>query len=172
MSSSAEVKGLLHESRPRVYLLWAFLTGAGYTATQFYQHPNINIIWIVISIIGLGYMYKVMPLRIKQMKQIFLAWLIPIVFGIAVSVIAARTDLLPNLLGYLGGFWLLITAIGFVWNGIVDPPGRWYYVAATVHVIAGILIFTYAPLQEFQYAAAAAVSVWSMLNLWIFRSSA
>ena len=96
MSDKIDFKMLLNETRPRVYLLWAVITGVGYTATHYYQNPNINAVWFVLSLIGFGYMYKVMPLRVPLMRRIFLAWLVPITFGIAVSVIAVRTDLIPD----------------------------------------------------------------------------
>lgn len=170
MADTIDFKVLTTESRPRVYLLWAALTGIGYTATHYYQNPNINIIWTVISIVGLGYMYKVMPLRVKQMKRIFLSWLVPIIFGIGVSVIAVRTDLLPDLVAYLGTFWLLVSAVAYTLNGYVDPPSKWYYIAAVVNLAAGILVYASDAANEVQYLIAAVVSVWSMLSLWLFRS--
>lgn len=161
---------LITESRPRVYLLWAFITGIGYTATHYYQNPNINVVWTGLSIIGLGYMYKVMPINVKQMRHIFLAWLVPITIGIAISVVAVRTDLLPDLVTYLGAFWLFISAIGYFFNGLVDPPAAWYYIIAAVNLIFAGIVYSYAELNEIQYLVAAIVSVWSMLSLWLFRS--
>ncbi len=70
---------LLSDSRARVYLLWAVLLGIGFVATHFYQNKNINGVWTLLSLIGLGYMYKVMPLRVTQMKQIFRVWIVTIV---------------------------------------------------------------------------------------------
>lgn len=163
---------LITESRPRVYLLWAILTGIGYTTTHYYQNPNINIVWTIISIVGLGYMFKVMPLRVRQMRQIFLAWLVPITLGIAVSVVAARTDLLPHLVHYLGGFWLLVSAVGYTCNGIVDPPSKWYFIAAATNIVFGVACLTVQEVTDVQYLVAALVSVWSMLSLWLFRSDA
>jgi hypothetical protein len=172
MDNKLDLRMLLGESRPRVYLLWAFLTTIGFTATHFYQDPNINIVWIIISIVGLGYMYQVMALRVKQMRQIFLAWLVPISAGIVLSVIAAQTDLLPGLLGYLGSFWLLISAVGYAWNGAVDPPSKWYYIASGVNIIAAAACYYSVSLSQNQYLVAAAVSAWSMLSLWLYRSDA
>ena len=172
MSDKIDFKMLLNETRPRVYLLWAVITGVGYTATHYYQNPNINAVWFVLSLIGFGYMYKVMPLRVPLMRRIFLAWLVPITFGIAVSVIAVRTDLIPDLVQYLGSFWLLVSAVGYTLNGIVDPPSKWYFAAAVLNVIAAAACYLVDDLNQSQYLVAAAVSLWSMLSLWLYRSDA
>lgn len=171
-SSAIDWKMLITETRARVYLLWAILVGVGYTTTHYYQNPNINLVWTVISVIGLGYMFKVMPLKVRQMRSIFLAWLIPITLGIAVSVIAARTTLLTDLVHYLGGFWLLVSAVGYTWNGIVDPPSKWYFIAAAANVVFAAVCFLVPEVTQVQYLVAALVSVWSMLSLWLFRSDA
>ncbi|MFS8879955.1 hypothetical protein, partial [Synechococcus sp. H55.11] len=42
----------------RVYLVWAILLGIGFAATQFHQEANINWLWLLISLIGLGYMVR------------------------------------------------------------------------------------------------------------------
>ncbi|GAC1387534.1 MAG: hypothetical protein NVS1B7_0670 [Candidatus Saccharimonadales bacterium] len=170
MNDTLDCKALWANTRAQVYLLWAVLTGVGYVATHYYQNPNINIVWIILSVIGLGYMAKVMPLQIAQMKKIFLAWLVPIIVGIAVSGLAVHTQLFPQLVGYLGAFWLVVMAVGYVSNGIVDQPSTWYYVAAALNLLAALLIYTVDQLVVSQYLIVAVISVWSMLNLWIFRS--
>ncbi len=172
MEDRLHVRDLWHESRAQVYLLWAALTGIGYIWTHYYQNKNINLIWFILSIIGLGFMYRVMPLRVGQMKQIFLAWLVPIGIGIGVSVLAVRTDLLPELVPYLGAFWLVVQAVGFIWNGLVDAPRRWYFVAAGLNLAAALLCYQVDAFIISQYLIAAIVTVWSMVNLWIFRSEA
>lgn len=163
---------LTHDTRARVYLLWAVITGVGYTTTQYYQHPNINFIWFILSAIGFVYMYKVMPLRVKQMRNIFLSWAIPISLGIGVSIVTVRTDFMPELVGYLGVFWLLVSAVGYFWNGIFDDISLWYFVAAGVNVTSAAICYFYEPLLISQYFFAGVVSVWSMLMLWVFRSDA
>ena len=170
MDSKINLDTLTTTSRARVYLLWAVLTGIGFTATHYYQVPAINLLWLVISVIGLGYMYKVMPLGVSQMKRIFLAWLVPIIIGLLFSVIAVRTQILPELVGYLGGFWLLVMAVGYLWNGLSDNSGLWYYVAAVVNLVAAVAIYSSDQLLVIQYLVAAIVSVWSMLMLWVFYS--
>jgi hypothetical protein len=157
-------------SRAQVYLLWAGLTGVGYVATYFYQRKLINPFWFVLAVIGLGYMYHVMPLRLSLMKKIYLAWLVPITFGIVVSGLVFYVDSIAQLMAYLGAFWLAVQAVGFVWNGIVDPPSKWYYIVAAVNLVAGVLLWRVDSLFLVQFLIAAIVSVWSMLMLWIFRA--
>lgn len=165
-----ETSDLLHSSRGRVYLTWAAICGIGFVTTHFYQDPNINPFWFVISAIGFFYMFRVMPLRVQQTRNIYLSWLIPIVIGIAISGLAVRTGLFPSLVGYLGPFWLLVMAVGYFWNGLSDIKGGWYYVAAGINVVAAGLIYTFDGLLPVQYLLAAVVTVWSMLMIWAFYS--
>lgn len=170
MNGDVDFKFLFSDSRARVYLLWAAITGIGFTTTQYYQDKNINFVWFALSILGFYYMYRVMPLRVKQMRHIFLSWAVPISVGLAFSIVAVRTDLLPELVGYLGSFWLLVCAVGYFWNGIYDAPSLWYYIVAGVNVAAAACAYYYEPLLIGQYIFVAIVSVWSMLMLWVFRS--
>ena len=170
MDDRINFSDLRQDSRAKVYLSWAALTAVGYVATHFYQNKNINFVWFVLSAIGLAYMYKIMPLKVRQMKRIFMAWAVPIFFGIGVSIVAVRTDLLPNLVPYLGVFWLLVQVVAFAVNGLVDRPALWYFVAAGLNAGAAALCYFVDSLLEIQYLVAAIVTVWSMLNLWIFRT--
>lgn len=167
-----DIRYYFEESRARVYLLWALLTGVGYVTTHFYQNKNINGVWFTLSVIGLFYMFKVMPLRVSQMKHIYLSWLVPIVFGIAVSGIAVRTSIFPELVGYLGVFWLLLQSVAFISNGLVDRPARWYFIVAGVNAAAACACYAFESWTEVQYLVAAIVTVWSMLMLWAFRTDA
>src|SRR3954467_1954208 len=97
-------KYMVSVPRGRVYLLWAVLLPIGFVATQYYQHHLINGLWTLISIIGLGYMYRVMPLRqSSQMRRVFASWLVPIVLGLGVSgaVFYTNASIAANLLGHL-----------------------------------------------------------------------
>lgn len=172
MNNAIDFKFLLGDSRARVYLLWAAITGVGFTATHYYQDSNINYVWLVLSAVGLYYMYRVMPLRVKQMRNIFLSWVIPIGVGLGFSIASARGWFLPELIGYLGAFWLLVMAVGYFWNGIFDAPSPWYYIVAGVNVLGAALAYYYEPLLTGQYLFTAIVSVWSMLMLWVFRADA
>lgn len=173
MNERVDWKYLLSEARARVYLLWAALSFIGFTAAHLSKSPNnINFFWLFLSIIGLGYMYKVMPMRMKSAKQVFLAWLVPIAFGSTVSILVFRVGALADLIPYLGGFWLLIMAVGYFLNGLVDAPSTWYWIAVGVNAVFGLACIFVEVMLPVQFLVAGIVSVWSMLNLWIFRSEA
>lgn len=163
---------LFWATRSRVYLLWAFLAIGGFLATHYYQRQEINFVWFLISVVGLGYMFKVMPLRIKQMRKIFLAWAAPIAFGMVVSVALfyQQTSAAGYLIVHLGAFWLAILAAAYMLNGLVDPPSGWYWFAAFINLAAAVLIVTVDEFILYQYLVAAVISAVSMLSLWIFRS--
>lgn len=172
MNDKVDWQYLFLETRARVYLLWAALTTIGFVATHFYQNKLINVYWLLLSVVGLYYMYRVMPLKVKQMRHIFLGWFVSISIGMAVSGIIFYLDLAPAgfLIGHLGGFWLLVMAQAYAVNGYVDQPGNWYYVAAVLNLVFGILCLTVDAFLPGQYLIAAVVSAWSMLYLWLFRS--
>lgn len=170
MQDTIDWKFLIQDSRAKVYLLWAFLSGAGFAATHYYQHKNINGVWTVISLIGLGYMAKVMPLKIKQMQHIYASWIVPIVIGMTVSGAVFYIDSWAGLIRYLGAFWLIVMATGYFLNGLVDPPSPVYWFAAVINLVVGLLCFMVGPFTEVQYLLAAIVSAWSMLNLWLLRT--
>ena len=155
-----------------MYLLWGILAPIGFVATHFHQQHSINYLWTVIALIGLGFMYKTMPLRVSQMRKIFLAWLVPIVMGIAVSGVLfyVHGHLAAVLLAHLGAFWLMVLAVGYFLTGLVDPPSMWYWVAVVLNVAAGVLCFTVASATEVQFLIAAIVTAISMFSLWLFRS--
>lgn len=172
MSEKLDIDFLRHDTRAKVYLLWAALTMIGFTATHFYQNKNINGVWFGLSTIGLGYMFRVMPLHVKQMQHIFLAWLGPILFGMVVSGLVFYWDS-PSagfLISHLGAFWLVVMAAGYAFNGLVDEPAGWYWFAAGLNFLAGLVCFTLEPFETGQYLIAAIVSGWSMLYLWVFRT--
>lgn len=165
-----DLKFLLLDIRARVYLLWAAIVAIGYVSTHYYQNKNINFVWFFLSLAGFYYMYRAMPLGVEQMKKIYAAWLIPISFGLIVSIVSARGWLLTDLVGYLGSFWLLVTAAGFIWNGLVDRPMTWYLAAAVLCVIGAAVVYFNTTFLIAQYLVAGTITTWAMLNLVIFRT--
>jgi hypothetical protein len=165
-------KYLITDTRARVYLLWAVLLPLGFVATHYYQHNFINALWTTIAIVGLGFMYKVMPLRVGQMRRIFLAWGVPIGLGMLVSSVVFYIDTLTaaTFIGHLGAFWLGVMAVGYFLNGLVDPPSGFYWFAAVINAAACVLCFMFTPFTQVQYLIAAIVSAWSMMNLWLLRT--
>lgn len=170
MSSSIRWKFLINDTRSRVYLLWAIIVTGGFIATHYFQRKEINPVWTLLSLVGLGYMAYVMPLKIRQMRRILLAWLVPITFGMIISGLAFRVDSLAGVIPYLGVFWLVVMAAGYTWNGLVDPPGFWYWFAAGLNIIAALLCYFFEPFTLQQYLVAAVISGWSMLYLWLLRT--
>lgn len=169
---SIDWRYLTGTTRARIYLLWAIMLPVGFVATHLHQQKSINGLWFLISVIGLWYMYRAMPMAVKQMQRIFGAWLLPIGVGMVVSGLVFYVDgtFAAQLTAHLGAFWLVVMGIGYFLNGLVDAPSRWYWFAAALNVAAGIACFVVDPLAASQYLIAAIVSAWSMLNLWLFRS--
>ena len=167
-------KYLVTATRARVYLLWAVLVPSGFVANHFYQRHMINGLWTVIAVIGLGYMFRVMPLKVHQMRRIYAAWLVPIGLGMAVSSVVFYINgaFAANLIGHLGAFWLGVMAVGYFLNGLADPPSGWYWFNAIINAVACIACFTVPQFTNAQFLVAAGISAWSMLNLWLFRSDA
>jgi len=173
MNDKVDWQYLFLDTRARVYLVWAALGTVGFLATHFYQVEQINVFWTFLSVIGMYYMFRVMPLRVRQMRHIFLGWLLTIIAGVLISGLVFVLDLpfAGFLIGHLGGFWLLLMAQAYAGNGYVDKPGRWYYFAAALNAVFGILCLTVDAFLPGQYLIAAVVTAWSMLYLWLFRSS-
>ena len=163
---------LFIDTRARVYLLWTVLATVGFIATHYFQRKQINGVWAAISVIGLYYMYRVMPLKVTQMKRIFYAWLVPIVFGMAVSglVFYMNSDISAYLISRLGGFWLIVMAAAYALNGWFDRPAGWYYFAAALNMIAGLAVLLSDVFITTQYMLAAIISFWSMIYLWLYRA--
>jgi len=161
---------LFKDSRARVYLVWGILVPIGFLATQYHQQENINWLWVLISLVGLGYMCMVMPLKLRKMQLIMLSWLVPITIGLVVSFLAFRIDGWGQLIGYLGSYWLLVMAVGFFCNGLVDPPSLWYWLATGLNLIAALACYKLILFAQYQFLVAAAVVFVSMMGLWLFRS--
>ncbi len=171
MNDKVDIRYLLEDTRSRIYLLWAGLCALGFTAAHLSTNElGINVFWVVLSLLGLGYMYKVMPLRVHQAKRIFNAWLWPISVGIVLSFVAFRVDLFADLAAYLGAVWLFVMAVGYLLNGLADPPSGWYWIAVAMNLVSGLLCIFVDGFSASQWLIAAIVSVWSMLNLWLFRT--
>lgn len=164
---------LISDTRARVYLYWLVTTPPAFVATHYFQMKNINALWFAQSAIGLFYMYKVMPIRVRQMRNIFLSWLVPIIFGMAVSglVFYIDQDWASQTIVNLGVFWLVVMAIAYGINGVFDRPSLWYWFAVIINILAAVLCYWYEPAHTGQYLISAIVTFWSMFYLWIFRTA-
>lgn len=107
------------------------------------------------------------------MKYIFTVWSVTILAGMFVSglVFYLSSDLAGYLTGRLGAFWMILLAVGYAANGIVDRPAGWYFFAAALHLFFGVLCFMSDYFLPVQYLVAAVLSAWSMLFLWLYRTA-
>lgn len=159
----------LLDRRAQVYLLWLIIVPPGFVHLYFEQPFWINWPWLLTCVAGLGYMGFVMRPFDSRMKAIFLAWLVPLTIGMAISFLATTRSFYA-LLPYLALIWAIVQAAGYALNGLVDAPSGWYWLAAVLHIGAAIFIIVFPGLIALHWLMLAIVSAWSLLNLWLFRS--
>lgn len=162
---------LLKDHRAQVYLLWAVIVASGYLILHVDPDDSHIMGWLVASAIGFAYMLYVMPLRHVRMQLIFAGWLIPIGIGFILTIAAFKNEALAGLIPYLGVLWAVLQAAGFAFNGLVDPPSRWYLVGAVSHILLAVVLIMVPAFLSMQYALLAVITTWAMLNLWLFRST-
>lgn len=165
-----DLKFLMADTRARVYALWGVLVTGGFIATHFYQRHAINALWTVIAITGFVFMWRVMPLKVRQMQKIFAAWLAPVLLGLCVAGAVFYVDSIAPLIGHLGAFWLGVMAVGYFLNGLADPPSGLYWFNAVLNAVMAVACWRVAALVPDQYLLAALVTACSMGVLWWFRS--
>ena len=155
----------------RVYLVWGVILLVGFLATHFHQEPNINILWLLLSLVGLGYMVRQTSLPefrrhsgLAHLYYVGFVWVLVIALGMLVSVVpfVGRTPL-NGLAQYLGIFWLAQMGLGHGLNGLVDPP-RWpYWVTAGGQVLAALVCLGWG--MDYQYLVAGGVGSLAMVVL-------
>jgi hypothetical protein len=155
--------------RKRVYAIWAAIVAVGFTGTQLYQDPNINGLWLVLSIVGFVSMYRLMPLSVPRMRSIYGVWVATVVFGLIISSLAFKIEFFYGIAPYLGGFWLMLMGAGFIGNGLVDSPSKHYYAMGALQIAIGALCIVIPALVGVQYVAAAVVGTLAMVWLLLFR---
>lgn len=148
-----------------VFTTWAGILFFGFLATHFYQHPNINWVWSLLSVIGLFVMYKYMPFRVIVLRRTFYHWLGVIVFGMAVSFGVFYVENIGWLLEYLGMFWLILLGLGHVINKPLYPGQKGLLQAGILQIVAGVMIWFVPQFLEYQYIIAAFASSAGMLLL-------
>lgn len=152
-------------NKPRkLFLVWAILIFLGFVATHFYQDPNINGVWVVLSLIGFYFMYKYMPLASPKMRNILILWIVVVGFGMLVSAAVFRVPSLSYLIDYLGVFWLILMGIGSLLNAIWYTP-RLFILSGIMQIAAGLFILFTPSLLIYQYLIAAVVGAAGMLVL-------
>jgi len=113
----------------------------GFVATHFHQLPDINILWLILSSLGLAYMgflLKRLQFRNRTLVRIGLLWLFTIALGMAISILTFILPPLAELSLYLGVFWLGLMGIAHVLNGMVDRSPI-YGMTGGIQVLAGVL---------------------------------
>lgn len=148
-----------------VFLSWALIIFLGFLITHFYQHPNINYIWIGLSILGLGVMYKYMPFKVPVLKKTFYVWVGVILLGMFLSFLPFYILEFAELIGYLGVVWMLLMGIGFILNGLVYPMRAALFFAGGLNLMVGILTYFLPILLEYQYIIAAFIGGYGMVHL-------
>jgi hypothetical protein len=155
----------------RVYLVWAIMILIGFIATHFYQIPNINNLWLILSAIGLGYMgfsLKQLQFRDPMLAMIGLLWLFTIAFGLMISILTFVIEPLAELSLYLGIFWLGLMGLAHLFNGVVDRSYI-YWLTGSAQILTGVLCFALEPLQSLQYLIAGLIGSAAMVALILFR---
>lgn len=155
----------------RVYLVWAIIVFAGFIATHFYQLPEINYLWLILSVIGLGYMGLLLKqMRFWEQKLLYIAllWLLTIAFGLTISTIIFVYEPLGEMSAYLGIFWLFLMGLAHILNRVVDPS-LVYLQSGGIQILTGAICFIFEPLLSIQYLAAGLVGALAMVWLILFR---
>lgn len=153
----------------RVFALWGLIVLSGFIGTHFDQTDatKVDLIWVVLSVIGLAYMKKQMSFEYKDLRNIFITWLVVIVFGIAMSQAAFTYVSLARLSGYLGAFWLVIMALGHAITGLIDK--KKLYIATTgLQLVAALAIYMTPMLILYQYLIAGVVGALAMVMLILY----
>ncbi len=155
----------------RVYLVWAIVILIGFVATHFHQLPDINYLWLLLSVTGLtymGFLLKQLQFRDRTLVWIGLLWLFTIGFGLVTSILAFVIEPLAELGAFLGVFWLGLMGLAHGFNGIIDRS-RMYWLTGITQILASILCFAVEPLQSLQYLMAGVIGSIAMLMLILFR---
>ncbi len=161
----------------RMFALWVIILVVGFYGTQYGQDKGptfTNVIWIVLGVIGVGYMKKVMPFADPVYgppnKKIFWTWFLIVFGGIVLTQASFYVAPLFMLVPYLGALWLFLMAIGHAITGLVDKKSLAnVYAATTALQVAGALAILYSPtLMEPQFIFAGIVSALAMVLLIAF----
>ncbi len=155
---------MLKNTRYKVYLLWAGILFVGFLATNAYQSENINGVWFLFSVIGVGYMLRVMPLQSKIMKAIFINWIAVIVLGLFISFLVFHLQALASLQITLGVFWMILLSLGFIINGFIEKKPQ-YYFGASIMFIPAIAVMLFSSLIVAQFVMAALGTSLAMIYL-------
>ncbi len=158
----------------RVFLVWALviLVGFVFTYMSLALGPStINLVWVGLALIGLVYSKMQMSFSEKAFRNIFLAWTVIIVGGIALSHSMYYWPPLLMYSQYLGAIWLGLMALGHAVTGLIDKK-KVYILTTLLQLIAGVCIVLLLPsvpaLFVLQYLIAGLVGAAAMLLLILY----
>lgn len=106
-----------------------------------------------------------MPLQVPVLKKTMVVWVGVLGLGMLLSFLAFYIENLGILIGYLGVFWLILMGLGHLFNKIVYPGQKGFILAGFLQIFAGILIFFFADLWQYQYLIAAMAGGYGMIHL-------
>ncbi|MES2953386.1 MAG: hypothetical protein V4674_02405 [Patescibacteria group bacterium] len=161
----------------RMFALWVVVLLIGFYGTQYGQDKGpttTNVIWLVLGLLGVGYMKKVMPFSDPVYgppnKKIFWAWFAIVFGGIALTQASFYYQPLTMFVPYLGALWLFLMALGHAITGLVDKKSLANVYAATtvLQVLAGLFIIFVPMLMGPQFLFAGVVSALAMVLLIAF----
>lgn len=158
----------------RVFLAWALivLVGFFFTYMSLASGPSVvNLAWVVLALGGLVYSKTQMPFSEKAFRNIFLAWTVIIVAGIALSHSMYYWPPLLVYSQYLGAIWLGLMALGHAVTGLIDKK-KLYILTTLLQIIAGVCIVLLLPaiptLFALQYLLAGLVGAAAMALLILY----
>lgn len=122
----------------RLFALWGVIVLGGFVYTYIYIASTplaINGMWLVLSLVGLGYTKYLLPWSETSGRLIFLTWTILVLGGIALTHAAFYSASFLFLASQIGILWLVIMGVGHGITGTIDGK-KVYIVTAALHFAA------------------------------------
>ncbi len=127
----------------RLFALWGLIVLCGFVYTYLYVASTpfaINVVWLVLSLIGLAYTKYLLPWSEKPGRLIFLTWTILVLGGIALTHASFYVSSLLFLVSQIGVLWLVIMGIGHGVTGMIDGK-KVYILTAALQFVAAAAVY-------------------------------
>lgn len=124
----------------RLFALWGVIVLGGFVFTYLYVAGTpvaINGVWLLLSLVGLGYTKYLLPWSEKSGRAIFLTWMILVLGGIALTHASFYAAPLLFLAPQIGVLWLVIMGVGHAITGGIDGK-KVYIVTAALQCVAAV----------------------------------